>query len=296
MNIKNKLQKLINTIYWIINIPFGVIVVNSWMNQRWNKIKPNNIGDDINYHLIKALSGKPVVNLRSIYHKRIKIINYLCIGSVVDWMTNSDTIIWGGGAMYGKERAMKFRPLKVCAVRGPLTRDYLLSQGVSCPEIYGDPALLLPLIYKSKVKKKYKLGIIPHFYDYNLDIVQKMFPCNSRYTIINISDYNDWREVVDQINECELIASSSLHGLIFSDAYGVPNVWISLSDKLKGGNFKFYDYFKSVGRQVTSPLIFHHSSIDIDTILSQKDQYNPPRIPVDTLLKSCPFHVRKRYL
>lgn len=153
MNIKNKLQKLINTIYWIINIPFGVIVVNSWMNQRWNKIKPNNIGDDINYHLIKALSGKPVVNLRSIYHKRIKIINYLCIGSVVDWMTNSDTIIWGGGAMYGKERAMKFRPLKVCAVRGPLTRDYLLSQGVSCPEIYGDPALLLPLIYKSKVKK-----------------------------------------------------------------------------------------------------------------------------------------------
>lgn len=297
MKIKRKLEKLLNTFYWIINVPFGIIVVNSWMTQKWNKIIPNNIGDDINYYLIKALSGRPVVNYRDIYHKRIRIKNYLCIGSVIDWMTNSDTIIWGSGVMYGKEAMMKRKPLKVCAVRGPLTRDYLLSQGICCPEIYGDPALLLPLVYKCNVKKKYKLGIIPHFYDYNSVVEKKILPCNGLYTVINISHYKDWKSVIDQINECELIASSSLHGLILSDAYRIPNVWIQLSDKMKGGNFKFHDYFKSVNRPICSPIdLRNNSCIDCDAILNLIESYQLPIISVDALLQSCPFHVRERYL
>jgi hypothetical protein len=43
------------------------------------------------------------------------------------------------------------------------------------------------------------------------------------------------------------VLSSSLHGLIAADALGVPNAWIGLSDALRGGDFKFRDYYGVFG-------------------------------------------------
>ena len=40
------------------------------------------------------------------------------------------------------------------------------------------------------------------------------------------------------------IVSSSLHGLICSDAYNIPNLWLD-EYKLIEGDFKFKDYFVS---------------------------------------------------
>jgi pyruvyltransferase len=42
---------------------------------------------------------------------------------------------------------------------------------------------------------------------------------------------------------CRIIVSSSLHGLIFAHAYGLPAIWIKLSDRLVGGEFKFHDHY-----------------------------------------------------
>ena len=42
--------------------------------------------------------------------------------------------------------------------------------------------------------------------------------------------------------------SSSLHGLIAADAYGIPNARINLTGRLVGGDFKFEDYALSVNR------------------------------------------------
>ena len=71
-----------------------------------------------------------------------------------------NTIIYGSGAITSNPD-IKGRPVKVLSVRGPLTRDVLIKNGIDCPAVYGDPALLLPLVYKPQIKNNERIGIIP---------------------------------------------------------------------------------------------------------------------------------------
>ena len=64
-------------------------------------------------------------------------------------------------------------PQKVLAVRGPLSRNYLLENGVDCPDVYGDPALLFPKYYKPHIYKKYKLGIIAENLGIKVDVAHR---------------------------------------------------------------------------------------------------------------------------
>ena len=54
-------------------------------------------------------------------------------------------------------------------------------------------------------------------------------------------------EVFEKISKCEFVVSSSLHGLVFSDALGIPNLHLKVTDKLGGDGFKFNDYYSSFG-------------------------------------------------
>jgi exopolysaccharide biosynthesis predicted pyruvyltransferase EpsI len=60
-------------------------------------------------------------------------------------------------------------------------------------------------------------------------------------------------EILDQISSCELVVTSSLHGLICAHAYGIPTVWAKSINPLIGDNVKFYDYFQSVNLNINSP-------------------------------------------
>ena len=60
---------------------------------------------------------------------------------------------------------MQRKTKKIHAVRGPLTKAKLDSEGIACPEVFGDLALLMPEIYDPSFKKKYKVGILPHYVD-----------------------------------------------------------------------------------------------------------------------------------
>ena len=95
---------------------------------------------------------------------------------------------------------------------------------------------------------------------------------------------------ITDILQCEQILSSSLHGVILADAYGIPSAWL-MSGTPKGLEFKFYDYFISVNKiQKPQVLDFNVSGLSAATVEKQI-QFNKAPIEYDPspLLRACPF-------
>lgn len=286
--LKIRLRKLVNYIYTLIASKGAYIVLNSWVQQYKNGVVKRNYGDELSYYLLKELTGKYVVNYYDIPRLEKKE-NILFIGSLVEHFVNPDTVIWGAGALLGGSEPLKSLPKKVLAVRGKLTRNYLQNNGVDCPEVYGDPALLLPYVYKSDVNKKFKIGIIPHHCDLGSPLINgivNQIPDACR--VINFVDYKDWKTVIDEICECEYIISSSLHGLIIADAYNIPNLWIKLSDNIIGGEFKFLDYFSGVSRLTDHPLLIKEDTT-IDEIMKALSEYLPINFDSQKFISVAPI-------
>ena len=243
------------------------IIVNGYVDDHtWRGIRHRNWGDDLNYFFLRQLTGRPVVFYHNFkFAKWWHLQNYLCIGTLLDAVNyaNPQTIVWGSGVS-GQERTF-VHPNNILAVRGPKTKDFCDRYGVECPQVYGDPALLLPLVYKASppalpnregASKKYRLGIIPHVVDQQHPVIREI---KEKYAdeilVIDLARYEKWTDVIDQICSCERILSSSLHGLIVSDVYQIPNCWIELTGNISGGHFKYYDYASSVNRKFVAPYI-----------------------------------------
>lgn len=236
-----------------------------------------NWGDALSPLLVEALSGRSAVHVDGLHHDR-----YLAIGSILGG-ANERAEVWGSGYIRAGEKTAH-PPRAIHAVRGPLTRKTLLDQGIDCPEVYGDPALLLPMFYNPCVEKKYALGLIPHYVDKEHPVVQK---CRNdpHILVIDIEDALD-RFVVG-VKSCDVIVSSSLHGLICADAFGIPNVWIQLSNNVLGGMFKFQDYRASVGASRMAPVIAAESTRLAN--FESSAELAPMSIDLVRLLLSCPF-------
>lgn len=189
-----------------------------------------NFGDVLTPYIIKTLTGKDVEHSNEGEH-------ILMCGSILS-QSNENSIVLGAGFM--SERDVFGEIKEVSLVRGILSKIYLNQHGHGQKAMVGDPAIILPLIYQPQVTKKHKVGIVPHYADME---VAKQYE-NTR--IIDLT----WpvEQVIDWICECDCIASTSLHGVIVAQAYGIPAAWIQLSDNLAGDDFKFRDYITTNAR------------------------------------------------
>ncbi len=260
----------------------------------WSEIKfifklKENYGDLLSKYLVEKISGKEV---RWVHPKKQRWYkwnktNYVTIGSVIHH-ASKDSIVWGSGIIDKQQYIEKadFR-----AVRGPQTRGFLRNLGYECPEVYGDPALLLPNYYHPVIEKKYKLGIIPHYHDYEL--VSGNYNNDPEILVIDLMTL-DVEGVTRQILRCEKTISSSLHGLIVSHAYEIPSVWVEFSDKIFGDGIKYIDYLESIELSVYKPkLLMARESVEEITVLVE----NLPNLPEKTkieelqegLMRVCPF-------
>jgi len=244
----------------------------------WYK-KVKNIGDALNPFLIEKISNKNVKWVKP----RSKNKHYICIGSILQ-AANKYTEVWGSGFISASSYLAE-KPLRIWSVRGPLSRKKLISLGIDCPEIYGDPALLLPRMYYPKIEKKYKIGIVPHYVDKH-NVWLNNFKNDNDIKIIDVQK-DDPLKFIDDILSCKTIASSSLHGIITADAYNIPSLWLEFSNKVSGKGFKFLDYFMSVKRKEKEPIVINNHT-NITEIFNKFYTYRID-IDIDDILKNCPF-------
>ena len=219
--------------------------------------------------------------IRKLFGYRIKLTpldscELISVGSLMnnalEVVENNNVAVWGSGFIQeGRDNDLRnISKFKFHAVRGPITKDRLSLTNV----ILGDPALLTNLIIKPSKKKVSKIGVIPHYADAHLELI-KMIEQDNRFIIID--PLHSPKKVIQQISSCSLVLSSSLHGLILSDTYSIPNMWLHLSDNLMGNEYKFKDYFSSINRTL--------ESANLDKIFDQiyLDKIKKNYIPIKNL-------------
>jgi pyruvyltransferase len=290
------MNELITKLVDNIRLIFRPVLINGFVYYEKNKVRHENWGDDINYFFLKEIIKKPILMYNTIsLANRLNLKNYLVIGSTIDMICKKNTEIWGAGII-DEKNTLRIKPRKVHAVRGPLTRKELLEQGVECPEVYGDPALLIPRYYKPKIAKKHLYGFIPH--RSNLDRIDDFTIDGVRLSerkdvlVIDLSKYDKWTDIVDQICSCENILSGSLHGLIMAEAYGIPNLWVEFGKSLIGGHFKFHDFFLSIGRDRENPYIIKDYKLSYKDIHNELSFWEPGHINLQPLIDSSPFPIK----
>ena len=217
----------------------GASVSDGVVLERWQRLE--NAGDYISSVIFDWMLSRKNLEARN-----GKNVHLFAVGSILGF-SKADGTIWGSGILdaYNARNIIRrkyYIKYDVRALRGPLTKSIMIAAGYKCGRVaLGDPGILLPLIYKKEEhKKKYKYCIINHYVnaDKNID--------DNDDTVTISAGTNDYKWVIDRICEAEIVISSSLHGIILAEAYGVPSVW--LLENMEDRTMKYYDYYYSTGR------------------------------------------------
>jgi pyruvyltransferase len=226
----------------------------------WWRDQPN-FGDALSPWIVRQVLGLPV-------EWSADAGKLVGLGSVL-WAAKPGDVVWGSGLHPFTNRWWPhWSPagVRFLAVRGPVTRDYVLARGGECPAVYGDPGELLPYFHTPRPTARVGIGIIPHIYD----TAGQQFAAEMSDTVL-IDPRSLWREVVEQIAACEVVWSSSLHGIIAAEAYCVPAVWTECGE----GRLKYRDYYAASDRAEVNPVAWSKVSTATPPPL-------PPRVPLES--------------
>lgn len=219
---------------------------DAWQERRQRSAlywwQPKNGGVNVGDHLSKVIvEAMLALRDQELLHKQDRSLRLFAIGSVLHNARDGETV-WGSGINAKIPEAQhRFRALDVRAVRGPLTRQWLMDRGIPVPEIYGDPALLMPMFYSKELigaPGKAPFVVIPHFNE----APEKYAAYQKRLLLPNMKPLAFVRALLG----AETVVSSSLHGVILAEAYGIPAIYL---DSGNGENrFKYDDYYAGTGR------------------------------------------------
>ena len=245
-----------------------------------------NFGDLIGPMLVAGLAGRPV-------RKEVKqdAGPYLvAVGSIIQTIDRPGAVIWGAGLLRPLEprwiERLRENPVaQVAAVRGRLTRAELVGRlGLDVPEVYGDPALLLPRLFA------YRRGgggvvVCPHLS--HRDLFRGVAGPGLR--LVDVTDPP--MSVIRALATADIVLSSSLHGLVVAQAYGVPWLWMRQEGKpLDRSDFKFRDFFSTLDAPEVRFFSFGTDPLDGATLLgaAPSAEWFGPAVDLDALAAALP--------
>lgn len=178
---------------------------------------PHNFGDELGAIILRKLGYKV---------KRVAFAkaDVLLTGTMLDPAEekNPNATVIGTGSGHTHEAVHNFN---VLAVRGRLSAETLK---VDVP--LGDLGLLASRMWH-KEPTRYNVGVVRHYVDKN------EYPFAD--IVIDATEPAD--EVIKKISSCRVILSSSLHGIIVADSYGIPNMRLARDDVITG-DWKWMDH------------------------------------------------------
>jgi pyruvyltransferase len=205
------------------------------MRAYWWKVQPN-FGDYLTPFILETLLG--ITTEWSLPEDSEIVI----VGSTIDVLPSFpwSGIIAGAGKLHERSRVPELA--KVYGLRGELTAqsygpgDYAL----------GDPGLIVDEMVPQQ-ERIHNLGLVPHWTDRNTKELEKRFKHLDPFVIDPAQDPVD---AIAQIGSCKKIVSSSLHGIVIADAFGIPRRaerFPKINHHHEGGEFKFHDYASAIG-------------------------------------------------
>jgi len=221
----------------LINKKFSRLVKETdflywWKPGRKFKVfpRPLNVGDALSVYIVWNVMKEKRVSLKRNDNK------LLGIGSIMNHARTGD-VIWGTGYNSVKDESTYiFSDLVVKAVRGPITKKFLESRGVTVPSVFGDPGLLTSRYFPKSNKQDIEYLVIPHISE-RKDKFQAPHILETKGCV---------EEFMKEIVRAKKVISSSLHGIIIAESFGIPAVL--LKDNNGEGDEKYHDYYQGTGR------------------------------------------------
>ncbi|WGD30513.1 polysaccharide pyruvyl transferase family protein [Ancylobacter sp. WKF20] len=283
-----------------------------------------NLGDALSPVMVALLSGRPIAHQA---HDALST-RMAAVGTIAQNLKGGDVSVWGTGSSrylnptQDGERQL-FRPdpssiYRVHATRGPVSRAILGEENAVGPAVFGDPVWALPRFYNPKLEKKWELGVIVHLSDLTdraLDTLPR--EAYERYhipaefegsvhiinTLTPISAQG-LRDKLDEILSCKRLVSTSLHGMVFAESYGIPCLYFSprgqpeglIERKLDpddGYDLRITDLYQGVGRSAIPVYVQRRNKrTDWAHLIWAIDlAWRPVEFDVDPLIDALPIDV-----
>lgn len=238
-----------------------------WRQLKLTGLRPN-FGDELTPDLVRSLFGRKCAWR---YPKRSEFIGAGSTLEMVQLMDAPKTLkVWGSGFGVREgttERDFSNPLFDIYAVRGHLSLGRIEADREVA---VGDPGLLANKVYPRSERVEGRVGLVYHWMHKNDPVVRTLA---REGNILLIDPSRKPSRVVSDITSCEFVMSTSLHGLIVADSYGIPNAWIELEQEIGGSGYKFEDYYSVFDRQPTQ----HSSDLvwNQDKIAALREDYRP---------------------
>lgn len=214
-----------------------------------HRIDMNNIGDRSNPIAVQFATGRSTFWTPPAIRPSL-----LGIGAILHWATGKSHV-WGTGMTAPDLGSGGLRAERVWALRGKLTHANLARQLGGLRDVpLGDPGYLVGRCVAALMPARapiHRLGIVPHFRDRNHPAIVHL---RRQDGVVVLEGWEPDPTFFEQMMACEAIASSSLHGLIFAEAVGIPNTWVDFASEGATSTFKYHDWFSLAKTPQQHPL------------------------------------------